>query len=55
MKVGNGFQIFSNEQKDGDKINVRDGFQYIPKDDGQGGFSMENSGVRMPPMEKCLS
>ena len=55
VKVGNKFQIFSTEQKDGDKLSVRDGFQFIPKDDGQGGFSMENSGVRMPPLEKCLS
>ena len=55
VKIGNKLRIFSNEQRDGDKMQVRDGFQYIPKDDGKGGFSMENSGVRMPPLEKCLS
>jgi hypothetical protein len=55
VKVGNKFRTYSSKERDGDKVLVKNGVQYIAKDDAHGGFSMENSGKLTPLNERCLS
>ena len=55
MKVGNKFRTYSSKQKGGDKLLAKNGFRYIAKEDGNGGFSIESSGNLTSLNEKCLS
>jgi len=55
MKFGDKFRTYYSKEKDGEKVLVRNGFQYIAKDDSHGGFWMENSGKLTPLNERCLS